>query len=500
MAQTDIRFWQDPARNRQVSVTYDDTAPRRVFFFAEPMDPAFPMQGGPPRDNIAAGTILLRVCEGLDEITLTAISTAPFATIAVLANAPACDLSTLAIVRITGYAPISPATTGRGEVQLSGGLAPYSVTLTDNAGATFTVNADASGLAAFASLPPRVYAVAVLDAASPRAGRVGSLIVPTLDTPGCPLPGALNYNPAATTNDGSCVFVAVDAEPAGLVAAHLPVPVLLRAAPIASQPAIVYLFIETATTTAGPWALVGQLRQTADPIPAAVAFNVSEVCKAQFASIAPPVETGLDASLSRLLRLRYLVQSSAGVDTYAGTLTPFRALNAALTPPADGVLTLAAAYLEQPPTAVLWRNLATLAAGVSAEPLALPLTGCAARHFVWLNRLGGWQSGFFSGRHVRGTDQADPITFRDQAGADRYASRGQVRPTLQVYSDKLSFTTYQAVRGIRDSIQVYERTGANTYLPVLVASGSYTEYQEQTDKTFTVDFTISYPAVLVQTQ
>ena len=245
---------------------------------------------------------------------------------------------------------------------------------------------------------------------------------------------------------------------------------------------------------------MGQLRQPADPVSAAVAFNVSEVCKAQFASIAPPVEAGPDASLSRLLRLRYVVQSSAGVDTYAGTLAPFRALNAAVAPPVDGVLTFPTAYAEQPVGVALWRNTATLATGVSAEPLALPFTGCPARVFVWLNRLGGWQAGFFTGRHVRATDQAEPVAYRDQTGADRYASRGQVRPTLQVYSDKLPFATYQALRGIRDSIQVYERTGPGQYVPVLVASGSYTEYQEQTDKTFTVDFTISYPAVLVQTQ
>lgn len=501
MAQLDIRYWQDAARNKQVTVTYEDAPTRRLFTTVAPLDPGLPMAaGGSPKDGITTGAELQRFCEGADLLVFTARDSTPFAVFTVQANAPACDLSTLAIVRATGFAPVAPATTGRAEVQVSGGTAPYTVTITNGGTTALTLAPDATGLASFPNLPPGAYTVALADSAARPAQRTASFIVPAVQINGCPLPGALNYNPNATTNDGSCVFVLVDAQPAGLVAAHLPVPVLLRAAPIGGQPGIVYLFIETAPTPAGPWLLVGQLRQGADPVSAAVAFNVSEVCKAQFDRIAPPVEAGPDPNLSRLLRLRYLVQSSAGADTYAGTLTPFRALNAAVAPPADGVLTLPTAYLEQPAGVALWRNTATLATGVSAEPLGLPLTGCPARCFVWLNRLGGWQTGFFAGRHVRGTDQADPITFRDPAGADRYASRGQVRPTLQVYSDKLPFATYQAVRGIRDSIQVYECSGAGQYVPVVVGSGSYTEYQEQTDKTFTVDFTISYPAVLVQTQ
>ena len=497
MALLDIRYWQDAARNKQVTVSYEDAPTRRIVVTTEPLDPAFPVGdlGGQPRDGIATGTELARFCEGLDEVVLTARTGSPYAAFAVLANAPACDLSTLRIVRATGYAPLSPATTGRAEVQGSGGLAPYALSI----GAA-TATADAAGLATITGLAPGAYVATLTDSAPTPARRTASIVVPAVDTPGCTLPGALNYNPNATSNDGSCLFVAVDAEPAGLVPAHLAVPVRLRAAPIGALPAVVYLFIEAATTTAGPWSPVGQLRQTADPITAAVAFNVSEVCKAQFASIPPPVESGIDPALSRLLRLRYLVQSSTGVDTYAGTLTPFRALNAALVPPADGVLTLPGPYVEQPAGADLFRNVATLAAGVTAEPLALPPTGCPARHFVWLNRLGGWQSGLFSGRHVRGTDQADPIAYRDQAGADRYADGGTTRDTLQVYSDKLTLAAHAALTGIRRSIQVYERTGAGQYVPVLLQRGSYTEYQEQTDKTFTVDFTISYPALLIQTQ
>ena len=503
MGQITIRYWQDSARNKQVTVTYEDSPVRRVFATVTPLDPAYPITdlGGAPRDGIASGMQLRQFCEGTTQVTLSASGGTPFATITTLANAAACDLSTLTLVRASGFAPVSPATTGRGEVQASGGKAPYTVSV-GNGGSTFvTVTADATGLAALPTLPVGAYTVALTDSAPAPATRTGSLIVPALQVAGCPLPTALNYNPAATSNDGSCLFVIVDAQPTGLVAAHLPVPVLLRAAPINGQPGVVYLFIETASTTAGPWLPAGQLRQTADPLTAAVAFNASEILKAQFTSIAPPVEAGPDPNLSRLLRLRYVVQSSAGVDTYADTLVPFRALNAALSPPADGVLTRpSTTYAQQPVGAALWRNTATLTTGVTAEPLAVPATGCPARCFVWLNRLGGWSSGFFTGRHVLGTDQSDPVSYRDAAGADRYAHRGQVRPTLHVYSDKLDYDTYAALRGVRDSIQVYERTSGGVYTAVLVGSGSYVEYQEQTDKTWTVDFTISYPPVLVQTQ
>lgn len=501
MPQLDLRSWQDAARNKQVAVSYEATPARRIFVTTAPLDPAFPMAaGGAPQDGLTAGAALTRFCEGTDELVFTASNVSPFAAFTLTANAPACDTSGLAIVRASGFAPVPPATTGRAEVQVSGGTAPLTVSVGNGAGTFVTVTADASGLAAFPSLPPGTYTVALADSSSPTRARNAALVVPAADVPGCPLPSALNYNPSATSNDGSCVFVAVDAQPAGLVAAHLPVPVRLRVAPIASQPGVVYLFLETAPAAAGPWSPAGQLRQTADPLTATAAFNASELCKARFDRIPPPVESGPDANLSRLLRLRYVVQSSAGVDTYAGTLTPFRALNAAVAPPADGVLTTPLPYAEQPVGAALWRNTATLAAGVVAEPLALPFTGCPARCFVWLNGAGGWQAGFFAGRHIRGTDQADALTFRDSTGAERYASRGTVRPTLQVYSDKQPLATYQALRGIRDSVQVYERTGPGQYVPVLVAAGSYVEYQEQTDKTFTVDFTISYPAVLVQTQ
>jgi hypothetical protein len=492
MAQTQIRTWTNPSRNTHFTVFYDDGQPgnaaRAIVVVVEALDPAQPIvdQGGGPKDGIVSGAELSRFCEGTTQVVLTAQGLTPYAAIATTANSPACDGSTLAITRLTGFAPVSPATTGYAEVQGSGGVGPYKVTV----GPQPQVTANASGLASVSSLAPGSYPVTLVDSAATPATRTGNVLVPAAVINGCTLPGALNYNPTATANDGSCQFVAVDGQPAGLVAAHLPIAVQLRAAPIGGQPALVYLFLETAPTAAGPWTAAGTKRAAADPATAAVSFNVSEEAKALL-RISPPVEAGVDPALSVLLRLRYVVRDAAtSTDRFADTLVPFRALNAALAPPASGVLA----------TGGYWDTAATLAAGVTATVPALPYPGCPGRVLVWLNRAGGWEQGVFTGRHLHGDDQTDPIAYRDAAGADRYASKGVVRDTLQVYSDKLDFATYTAYRGVRRAIQVYERTGAGQYTPVLVSGGSYQEYQEQTDKLFEVNFTLSYPPVLIQTQ
>jgi hypothetical protein len=177
-----------------------------------------------------------------------------------------------------------------------------------------------------------------------------------------------------------------------------------------------------------------------------------------------------------------------------------RALNAVVQPVSGAILTTPSTYAAAPTGGQLWQSVATYASGVRSMSLAKPAEGCAAREFVWLNAKGVWDQGFFYGRHQHSLNQADPLSYRDLAGADRYASRGTVRDALQVYSDKLDFATYSAIRGVRTSIQVYERTGAAAYVPVLVAADSFSEYQEQTDKTFEVNFTVSYPAQLIQTQ
>lgn len=498
MADIVIRTWRDAPHNKYIEVTYTDFPARLVEATPHAIDDTqpFPPGVGYTRDGIAPGTELTRFCEGTDLVVLTAIEAEPFASITVTPGSPTCDGSTLTLVRATGFPPISPAITGTVEVQGSGGVGPYSVTV-GSASAT----AGATGKATLSGLAPGAYTATLTDAAG--IVRTAAVVVPAAVIAGCTLPGALNYNSAATSNDGSCVFVVMDANPTDVWPAHAPIPVRLRAAPIDAQPAVVLLTIETATPagSALPWALVGTLRQQADPVYATVAFNVSELCKSVL-RIAPPVELGNDPALSALCRLTYVVQSAAGVDTYAGAAASFRVINAVRLPEGAEPLSLPL-YTTRPVGSALWVNRAIIDAA-TAEFVDVPESAgdwpCPTRQFVWLNPFGGWESGFFAGRHQRGTDQADPVQYRDASGADRYARRGTVRPTLQVYSDKLTFATYQAIRGIRDSIQVYERTGAGQYVPVLVAAGTYAEYQEQTDKTFTVDFTISYPPVLIQTQ
>jgi hypothetical protein len=261
----------------------------------------------------------------------------------------------------------------------------------------------------------------------------------------------------------------------------------------------VVLRLDTAPSLSGPWVEFAQAKDVCDDT-ATVRFNLSEAAKSLL-RIQPPVESGTDPNLSALLRVRYEVLDPETLEpTYTGQVGICRALNAVIRPVSGAVLTTAIPYPNVPTSGALWTTKATYAAGVTATPAALNATDCTARQFVWLNRKGVWDSAFFYGRHVHGTDQQDPISFRDAAGSDRYASKGNVRATLQVYSDLIDWPTYMAIRFIRRSIQVYERQAAGMYVPVLINVESFPEYTEQTDKTFQVNFTVSYPAQLIQTQ
>jgi hypothetical protein len=322
---------------------------------------------------------------------------------------------------------------------------------------------------------------------------------------GCTIPNAFNYDPAATqdTSPTSCVFVLVDIFPnQQLVAAHLPIPLQLRAAPtLSGLAAIVVILLETAPTLATPdadWVEFGRLRDICDD-QNVVQFNLSEAAKSLL-RLRTPVESGADPSLSVLLRAKYQALDPETLDVlYSGLIGTCRALNAVVQSSSGATIT-STPYAELPAGARIWASTATYAGGVTSTLLTRPSNGCTARQFVWLNARGGYESAFFYGRHQHGTDQVDPITYRDAVGADRYASRGTVRPTLQVYSDKVDFATYRVIRGARTSIQVWERVALNEYIPVLVTAESYAEYQEQTDKTYEVNFAVSYPAQLIQTQ
>lgn len=319
---------------------------------------------------------------------------------------------------------------------------------------------------------------------------------------GCTAPNAFNYDPKANKDSDptSCVFVVVDVPPAQIAAAHLPIPVLLRAAPTTSGLAsIVVLILETAESLSGPWREFGRLKTLCDD-DARAEFNLSEAAKSLL-RIQPPVESGTDPALSALLRARYemLDPDTLGV-LYTGEVGTTRVLNAVVQASSGATLTSATTYSTVPDGGQLWQSVVTYAGGVRATLLDKEIDGCRARQFVWLNAAGAWDQGFFFGRHVHGTDQADAITYRTAAGAERYSSRGTVHDTLGVYSDITDWATYKLLRGLRQSIQVYERLGANQYVPVLLSAESFPEYVEQTDKTFQVNFTVSYPAQLIQTQ
>lgn len=138
---------------------------------------------------------------------------------------------------------------------------------------------------------------------------------------------------------------------------------------------------------------------------------------------------------------------------------------------------------------------------VAAVPEAASDWPCPVRQFVWLTREGAWAWGFFAGRHEHGTETGggEATVLRQAGGVERYADAGDTRPTLRVYSDVLDWSTYLVLRGVRTSVQVYERLVTGAYVPVLVERGAFVEYKE-TDKVFEVNFTARYPVAVLQTQ
>jgi hypothetical protein len=403
--------------------------------------------------------------------------------------------ASLAITGLTPQSPIAPATTGSVSATATGGTPPYAAAIDGGAPSALTGSA-----IYYQGLAPGAHRIVLTDSADAVAS--ASFVLASAGILGCTTARALNYDAGATQDDTPtlCVFVDVPISLSGLVAAHLPIPVVVRASPtIDGLASIVVLYLETAATPAGPWQEFGRLRQVCDATASAF-FDLSEAAKSLL-RIGVPVESGTDTSLSALLRARYEVLDPATLQpAYAGAVGSCRALNAVVQSSSGATLTTQPVYEDIPATGVVWRSTATYAGGVVSAPVLFSHNSCVARQLVWLNAAGAWDTGFFFGRHVHGTDQADPIQFRDLAGADRYAKRGTVRPTLQVYSDKVDWPTFRLLRGVRNSIQVWERLAPGKYTPVLVSTESYTEYQEVTDKTYQVNFIVSYPAQLIQTQ
>ncbi|QIX61854.1 hypothetical protein HER32_11945 [Hymenobacter sp. BT18] len=313
---------------------------------------------------------------------------------------------------------------------------------------------------------------------------------------GCTDPEADNFNVLATADDGSCVFFP------RYDAVHLPVLWNFTApATLTGETALLFV-IDTTPDAGATWNPIASLRRLVQPGDA-VQLNLSEYLKAQF-SIEPPVE-GADPNLLVTYRIRY----GALPDFTGPTGTPIRTtrahyvLNATVPIPADDDRLSTAAYSSVPVGALGLRtdldrgnqqvvNTATLAESATAWP-------CAARQLFWLNERGGWDYGFWLGKHERGVSAQGGTVVRDYQNAPRYTSRGVVQPTATLYSDRLTLTQAQVLWGIRRSIQVYERTGLGTYIPVIVQEGSFREYQE-TDKLFFVDVTLAYPPLLIQTQ
>lgn len=301
----------------------------------------------------------------------------------------------------------------------------------------------------------------------------------------------------------------LESRPPALTAAHLPVLALLRATPTGDPltPALLLLVIEV--NRAGVWQPAGQLAERCDNLTGLARCNLSAYLNTQFSPTAPSEDGQPDPALAVPYRVRYgrLADFDGTPGAEAGTFSGLAVNAAAPVNPAGLPLPLplgpAAPYASVPPGYARYRTTVnadgTGLVNVPALPEAAADWPCAVRQFVWLSPEGAWAWGFFSGRHEHGTETGEPTTVRGPGGVERYADAGEPRDTLRVYSDVLDWPAYQVLRGVRRSVQVYERLASGAYVPVLVERGAFAEYRE-TDKVFEVNFTVRYPLAAIQTQ
>lgn len=395
----------------------------------------------------------------------------------------------LRLVSLSVVQPTAATPTGGFVLRVTDGTSPLTIGVTPAVappGTAMTAIVDGGYLYTIDGLLPDTYVATVTDAAT------GLTLTATIYLVALPV--------AETT-------------PPVLLAAHLPALAIVRAAPLPEAPAYALaparLLLVVEVFRAGDWQEAGRLAEICDEATGLARFDLSEYLKTQFSKTAP-LEDGLpDPALAIRYRARFGRTGSFDgvVDTEAGSFAGL-AVNAAVQlNPAGLPLPLplgpAAPYASIPVGYAGYRSTVNAAGtGIGNAP-AVPEVAtdwpCAMRQFVWLTPEGAWAWGFFSGRHEHGTETGEPTVLRQAGGVERYADAGDTRDTLRVYSDVLDWATYQVLRGVRRSPQVYERLATGAYVPVLVERGSFVEYKE-TDKVFAVDFTVRYPVVTIQTQ
>lgn len=369
----------------------------------------------------------------------------------------------------TGYTPTAAGGAGSIEALPGGGTAPLTLQLVET-GATQAGVADQP--ATFSAVPPGTYTVRLTDSSTPAQQLERAVTVPPF---------------------GATPPVAVfDSFPTAFTPVHLPVVFTARITEEADAPVGVVFVVEVTTDNGVTWQPLVALRRTGTA-GQVVQVNLSEYLKPQFASpIQPPLETGNDAALW----VTYRVLLQAATETLA--TTPLQRVLNASAPRLSSVLSQVV-HPNVPEGLAHFRNVLG-STGVRASTIgsAVDCLG-ATRQFVWLNVYGGWNYGLFKGKHELNTEAGGGITYRDQQNADRWATLGEVREVVAVYSDRLTAEQAAVLRGIRRSIQVYERLPSGQYVPVIVRQGSFREYQVA-DRTYTVDLTVAYPVQQIQTQ
>jgi len=293
------------------------------------------------------------------------------------------------------------------------------------------------------------------------------------------------------------------ATPPAIAAAHLPMLLVLEAAPTGTPLAASALLL-VVEVYRGAWVEVGRLRGVCDATTGLARFDLSEYLKTQFSPTPPDESGGYDPALAIGYRVRYgrAADFDGTAGDEAGTFEGLAVNAAEVVNPAGAPLPLAlgpaAPYASVPAGFARFRSTLDAAGIKNRATVPVVASTCAFRQFVWLHPSGAWAWGLFGGRHVHGVELTDDVVVRRAKGEDYYVGGGDTRDTLQVYSDRISWPEFLVLRTIRKSRRVYERLPSGLYVPVLLERGTFPEYKE-TDKLFAVDFTARYPVQPVQT-
>lgn len=128
----------------------------------------------------------------------------------------------------------------------------------------------------------------------------------------------------------------------------------------------------------------------------------------------------------------------------------------------------------------------------------------------WLNRLGGWEHWSFTAFKTFGDNISNVETIQKDILQDWDTDfiTGQTESehisieandTIVVRSQDLTIQQINAIKNIKKSIKVNDETDLNNIVTVLVDKAPF-QYRTDNDKRHSIEFQITYPGEIIQTQ